>query len=862
MFHTVQYNKKTSNLSKLKAIFLILGIIAGIIIIPVQAQTTSEFGYQLHPEKLLENTEGILQIFVTSNDMMVPKQIQNLKVISSDNSIIEVLGIEDNDDKYTKNILINAKKSGIAGIVLAATGFSSKEISLEVFNNNNYPSQILMKITPDSYPIDGPRYGYITLELTTTGGLPTLALDDTVIHLNTPNTDIIKLKNSEVTITRGEYYVTTEFEILGSGDAIIFAESEDMKRISSIVNVFEAEGPLKLKLYAIPETYNSYSSTQGFAIVQLLDDSGEPVRAQEDIHFKLNVENPDSSINTSHDFKEVLFDKENLVIEKGSYTAFTKFSPRSGLGDGTVEYEDVYTLFISVENYLAESTTITISHDQLGLLLGDGPAITTVLPFLTSGKEEIIAVTYYETDIEVSRQTGGSELGSTNRVLVTVTVPVQAKNEHSILFTSSDLDTVKPIHPIMKKAQNVVMVFGETGTVVSENELSYSITDNQGVKTVIGNPIGPTAEEIELIVEPLVPKILAEKQFPVLVYLKDGDGSEESPRLGVTPFIEDAVLTFSANEFVETEHLVIKQNQSYEFMNMISKDVGTATLSYQMGGFDGTIDIVSYTTDPSEIYVTFPKNILANSKTLATVQLLDSAGNPVYAKKDIEIKLVSNNEQILQIPQELTIKNGEYFISFNLETSNEGEIELALLSEDFALSKYDINVVDITPVLSLNLIGGLNWNERIEAQLSVTIPEISTSLDGFNVEWEVTGGEVVQFDEITNSNGIATMNVIANDKDQVIISVIVSGNGLSSSSLSKTANILNMPIEEVLVEKNEEFGLALDSTTMIFIIIPVAIGGALFMLKRMDKLDMITEKIPIGDKIEEIKERISDIRNR
>ena len=33
-------------------------------------------------------------------------------------------------------------------------------------------------------------------------------------------------------------------------------------------------------------------------------------------------------------------------------------------------------------------------------------------------------------------------------------------------------------------------------------------------------------------------------------------------------------------------------------------------------------------------------------------------------------------------------------------------------------------------------------------------------------------------------------------------------------------------------------------------------------LKRVDKLDMITEKILIGDKIEEIKEKISDIRNR
>ena len=845
----------------MKAIFLILGIIAGIIVIPAQAQTTSEFGYQLHPEKLLENTEGILQVFVTSNGMMVPKEIQNLKVVSSDNSIIEILGIEDNDDKFTKNILINAKKSGISGIILAAHGFSSKEISLEVFNNNNFPTQILMKITPGSYPIDGPRYGHITLELATTGGLPTLALEDTVIHLDTPNDDNIKLKNSEVTIASGEYYVTTEFEIIGSADAIIFAETEDMKRISSIVNISEANGPLQLQLYAFPGDYNSYSGTRGYAIIQLVDDAGVPVLAVEDIHFKLNVENPDSSVNTSNDLKEVLFDKENLVIEKGSYSTFTKFSPRTGLGDITTSYEQTLTMFISVENYLAGSTEINIFHDQLGALEGEGPAITEVLPFLTSGKQEIIAVTYYETDIEVSRQQGGSTLGSTNRELVTVTVPVTAKEDHKIIFSSSELDTVNPIHPTMKKGSNAVIVYGETGTV-ADSSVIFSITDNEGVKTITGNPIGPSQTDISLMVEPLVPLILAEKQFPVLVYLLEGSEGGEDPRLGVTPFIEDAVLTFSANEFIETDYVTIKQNQSYELMNMISKEVGSSSLSYQMGGFEGTTDIVSYTTDPVEIYVSFPKNILANSKTLATVQLLDSAKNPVYAKKDIEITLVSNNEQILQIPQELTIKNGEYFNSFNLETSNEGEIELALLSEDFSLTKYDISIVDIAPILSLNLLGTLNWNERIEAQLSVTIPEITTSLDGFDVEWEITGGEVVQYDEVTNSNGIATMNVIANDKDQVTISAIVSGNGLSPSSLSKTANILNMPIEEVLVEENEEIGLALDTTTMIFIIIPVAIGGALFMLKRMDKLDMITEKIPIGDKIEEIKEKISDIRNR
>ena len=125
--------------------------------------------------------------------------------------------------------------------------------------------------------------------------------------------------------------------------------------------------------------------------------------------------------------------------------------------------------------------------------------------------------------------------------------------------------------------------------------------------------------------------------------------------------------------------------------------------------------------------------------------------------------------------------------------------------------------------------------------------------------------ESITFDEVTNSNGIAIINVIANEKEQVTFSAIVTGNGLSPSSLSKTAKIVNIPTEAPVVE---EPTLPIDTNSMIFIIIPVAIGATLFYLKRIDKLDMITEKIPIveklnmGDRIEEIKEKISDIRNR
>jgi len=858
----------------LKAIFLILGIIVSILVIPAQAQTTSEFGYQLHPEKILENTEGILQIFVTSNEMMMPKQIQDLKVISSDNSIIQILAVEESNDKYTKNVAIMAKKPGITTIALAAPGFSSKEISLQVFDSNSYPTQILMKITPEKFPIDGPKYGHIALEIATTGGLPTIASEDMVIHLDTPNKDIIKLKNSEVIVSSGEYYAITEFEIIGYGDAIIFAETEGMNKISSIVNVLEASRPLKLQLYVFPEDFNSFTGSSGYAIVQLLDDKGEPITAGEDIHFKLGVENPDSSKNTSVDFEEVYFDKKQLVIEKGSYSAFTKFTPRPNIEDFTADAVQTFKMFISAENILTGGDSFTIAHDEIGALEGDGPSVTKVLPFLTTGKQEIIAVTYYETDITVSRQTGESSAGqsSPNRVFLTTIVPVQAKNDHTVIFSSSELDTVNPIDPKMKKGENIVIVFGETGTTVPEESMSFYITDNEGVKTATANPIGPLEDDITLMVEPLVPMILAENQFPVIAYLLEGEeGSEETtsteddgdaeinPRLGVMAFIEDAVLTFSANEFVETDSVTIKQNQPYALINMISNEVGTTTLSYQMSGFDGDADIVSHTTDAAKIHLAFQKNTLANSKTLATIQLLDSSGNPVYAKKDIEITLVSNNDQILRTAEELTIKTASYFTTFEFETINEGQIELAILSEDFALTKYDINVVDISPVLSLDLLGGLTWNERIEAKLSVSIPEITTALDGFNVEWEVDGGKVVQFDEVTNSNGIAVLNVIANEKAQVRISATVSGNGLSPASLSKTANILNMPTDAPVVE---EPTFPIDTNAMIFIMIPVAIGAALFYLKRTDKLEIITEKIPVGDKIEEIKERISDIRNR
>lgn len=847
-------------------------------VMPISAQTTAEFGYQLHPEKLLENTIGTLQIFVTSNEMMVPRSIDDLKVTSSDNAIIQVIDIQENNSGYTKNVQIKAMKPGIASIALAAPGFSSKEITLEVFNNNNHPTQILMKITPDDFPIDGPRFGYVTVELATTGGLPTIASEDITVHVETPNKDTINLRNQELVIKKGEYFATTEFDLVNSGDAIIFASTDNMKKISEIVHIRKPTEPLQLQLFVIPEQYSSFTDSAGYAIVELLDGEGNPVKAEEDIRMKLGVENPDVSVNTSHDFEEIQFSNKELVIKKGEYSAYTTFTPRPNLGEFTTASEQTFNMFISTSDYLTNGDSFTVTHDEMGALEGEGPSITTVLPFLTTGKKEIIAVTYFETNIEISRDMGTSTLGTTDRELATVTVPVIAKQDYKINFASSELDTVNPINPIMKKGENVVLVFGDTGTVSPDNSVEFYITDNEGVKTVTGTPIGPITDDISLTVEPLVSMILAGSEFPVIAYLTESDAEEgetvttededtvttEDARMGVTQFIEDAILTLSANDFVDAEPETIKQNQPYVLFNLLTEEVGDAELSFQAGQFEGSMAMTSHTTDPTEMHLSFAKNLLANTESLATIQLLDSVGNPVYAKEDVLIKIVSNDESVLKIPDEVTINKGEYFNTFKLESYDEGVIELALLSEDLPLAKYDINIIDVSPIISLDLLGGLNWNERLEAKLSVTIPEIETSLDGFNVDWSAEGGEILDKEETTDAEGIASLNILANDKETVTITATVSGNGLSSSTVSKTAQILNMPVETS--EKTDQ-GLG-DTSTMIYIIIPVTIGLALFVLKRTGRLDGIIEKLGIadklniGDKFQEIKEKIPGIRNR
>ncbi|NIP62645.1 MAG: hypothetical protein GWN01_03305, partial [Nitrosopumilaceae archaeon] len=80
---------------------VIIGIVLLLIIsgtVSANGQTSFEFGHVAHPQKLLENTQGIIYIYATNDGKTTPITIDGLKVSSSDTSIVEIIKVSNDDE--------------------------------------------------------------------------------------------------------------------------------------------------------------------------------------------------------------------------------------------------------------------------------------------------------------------------------------------------------------------------------------------------------------------------------------------------------------------------------------------------------------------------------------------------------------------------------------------------------------------------------------------------------------------------------------------------------------------------------------------------------------------------------------------
>jgi len=783
-------------------------------------QTSTELGYRLVPNKIVEDSEGILQVYVKNGEEVIPSQINNLIVASSDSSIIQILEIQKNENGFVTPVRIKAVGSGTTNIALAAPGFLSKEFPITVYGNKNNQEQLLIKSVPSDFSVNGPNKGYVSVELADEDGFPTRATSDITITLTTSQSDVLNLKNKELVIKKGEYFAVGEFQVNKPGTTLIYASVPSIETASSTVTVTEIDEPLTVQLYVYPDKISSFSTNYAYAIVQLQDSSGTPIISKENIPISVKITNADQeeSVNTSGENPGVT-SNQILEIKKGTYWGYTKLVTRGG-------QVGTYDINIFTKDYLVSST------QQLEIvnleLLDDKSAGLDLLPILATGQKELVGVMHLE-----------DEDGD----------PVAANRDLLIKIDSTDEGAFSVDDVKIERGLMAALIFAQVGYSVPDTLTLHLVTEND--ITIDPEITGPRKDSLELVVEPLVTDVLSGTDFPIAIYLSE---SEE-----VRYYPEDLVLSIPPNEFITIEPKILKKGQSITLLDSTSLKEGSVTLTLEAGEFSSDTVIDSLSSKPAEILLDYPETILTNFMNTFSIQLLDSDELPVFADKDIEIKLVANDQSIIDLPESVTIKEGNYYTIFDVEAKKVGTTELAILASDLPLSKFEIDVDSITPQISISSQDYVNPNTVFE--LTINVLHANSPLSGMNVQWNVQGAAIQNMDSVTNENGIAKISLLSQDPTRVDIQATVSGGIFPSSTVSKQINV-NIPLESPANTLNIPM-LGTLGINPVFILIPVAAAvGGIIVLKKKNMLTGLTEKISVIEKINEVKERISHLREK
>ncbi len=782
----------------------------------VYAQSPSEIEYRFIPSKIIEGTEGMLHVYA-KGEMHHP--IDNLVVTSSDPSLVEIAGIESNHSGSFTQVRLKTMHDGDTKIALAAPGFLPKEIPVTIHPNENIATQILMKITPNTFSASGPKEGHISVQLANKNGIPVFANEDTSIDLST-NSDIINLKNSSLVVKKGDYFATGQFEVKQSGKADLFASSAAAGMASGTVSSDSKISELKIQSYVFPQTVNNYFASFTYLIVQLNDASGNPVIAKEDIPISVQVTNSalDEPVNSS-DREGDVRPVGHLMIKQGTYWAYIQLAVKAG-PSGT------YDVRISATGHLVPSaaqfqTTLTQTMD-------DKSARIDMLPVLATGKEELIGVLHLE-------DTNGK--------------PVISRDDLIVKIDSSDPDTFSIDNVHMNRGDSVALVFGKAEKTDNPVTLNVITEEPQTLSPII---ISHEEEQMSLVVQPILQKVLENTAFPMAVYMSRSNGAPEYSTI-------DANIVILPKESIVTEPTTLQKGRGVTLTNSKLVKGEPATLSFMAGSFSGTTTVDAFSYEPSTVSLNYPEKIMKNTNNVFAVELLDGQNLPVFASRDIEIKLVSSDQDLLSIPQEVTIKKGRYYSLFDVMPSSAGSTKMSVLINGMPLSEFNVVSTALNPQISLVTNDLVNPNSAFTA--TVNAQHNSLPIPNLKVDWSAQGAVIQSIESQTGEDGTAAISLVSLEAGKIDIKATVSGGSFVDTTVSKEVMInatQNMP--QVQVQEQDQFAIIL-GLNPIYFAVPAAASAAIFVLKKKGLLDGLTERIGFVSKISEIKERIMQIRS-
>jgi hypothetical protein len=282
------------------------------------------------------------------------------------------------------------------------------------------------------------------------------------------------------------------------------------------------------------------------------------------------------------------------------------------------------------------------------------------------------------------------------------------------------------------------------------------------------------------------------------------------------------------------------------------------TLSFMAGRFSGTSSIDGISYEPSTVSLNYPEKIIKNTDNVFAVELLDGKNSPIFASKDLKIKLVSSDPNSINAPQDITIKKGSYYSLFDVIPSTAGNTKISVLINGMPLSEFSILSTALNPQVILLANDLANPGSAFTAKINAQYNDLPVS--GLKVDWSAQGAVIQSVELTTDKDGAATISLTPLESGTIDLRATVSGGSFVDTTVSKgiTINATQSIIQPV--QEQNQFG-SIMGLSPIYFGIPAATSAVVFVLKKKGLLDGITERISFVSKISEIKEKITQIRS-
>jgi len=628
---------------------------------------------------------------------------------------------------------------------------------------------------------------------------------DIEIELNYEKS-LLHTSAEKMIIKKGTYYawgIINTYEEVGNGflrasfDRLGIDTSENIEITSSL--------PVALAINVFPKQISADVNRNIDVFVSLVDSDGLPAVTPVDVTLELFSD--EDVVGRKLDDRMM---ETDVVIKTGEFGYYFReqmnlagFEGREimigvsakDLGIATEQFEAVQSL--NIDNPLAENRTLSL------FVLPQIPSKTTsilVYQIMAEGSDEGCEEQVNEVGETVCIEKVSNEEKHPIEALGEEELyPVQANENFASDGIVDKINIISGDSSIInvEESGNIESSYSYGTAIISSGQKNGEVTLAATVKGIGAGTI--TSEVIDVfkhtdtkIFSPTGPdNIVVDKNGYFDLFLIALDGKSRPKILEKdTKYILNPV-----NDVLE-----IKKNHSFASANFLSDSFnvieGTPiTVTAVPIGVEAELDLEASTSFASQISssieIELPfKNLDANSQVPynGIVQLRDLLGNPSSATKDVRINLNLDGAKIVDIPEYVTISQGNSYATFPISSNGEnGDATIGANIKGVLGSQTKISTVSNEPKLMIFADGittPLNIGEPKKLKIFID-DENAESVPGAMIKFVTAPGvTVTPANTRTDETGMANVDITANEGELVSIEILASASGYSDGKES------------------------------------------------------------------------------